>query len=372
MGDTINIFLDNLSALLIRLYTFPLTFQMFLWILILLSPVFFSILIFKRIIKPTASIQLKLIVFSLYLILGSVFAITVAYDNKLHIIQTETYNYKSNHDPKLNNISNIKSNTPDTNILKFNKALSKLSFADTSKLRMLQNQPGLEIVELTTRIPKISAFFAVVDLRFYNVVLDTDIVKKELTSQFCKRNNADIAVNGEAGMSPGDNAPLGIWTGNYIVNKKPILLNDSKDRPFIYFDDHAKAYYSPDAEIINITNSNMVNAIWGRFDLIVNNKIQIDPADLTKKNPYPRTIVGIDNSQHNIILLVVDGRRPEYSTGMTMLMCAEVMQKLGCANAMACDQGGSSMMYSKVLNIVNLPSDGRERKVFTHLAFKKK
>ena len=370
MGDSINIFLDNLNALLTRLYIFPLPFQILIWILILLSPVLCTMLFFKRMLKLNTSLPIKFIIFGLYLTLGTLVAITVSYDNKLHIIQLETFRYNKNH--FTNKITSIKIEKSDTNFFVFNKALSKLSFADTTMLRMLQSQPGLQVVELTTRQPKISAFFAIIDLNLYNVVLDTDIVKKERTSEFCKRYNADIAVNGEAGMSPSDNAPLGIWTGNYIVNKKIILLHDTKDRPFMYFDAHSKAYYSPDAEVIKNTNSNMINAIWGRFDLIVNNKIQIDPADLTKKNPYPRTIVGIDNTQQKIALLVVDGRRPEYSTGMTMLMCAEVMQKLGCANAMACDQGGSSMMYSKVLNVVNLPADGHERKVYTHLAFRKK
>ena len=211
---------------------------------------------------------------------------------------------------------------------------------------------------------------AAVDLHKYMVVLDTGIRKKELTSSFCKRNNLDFAVNGEAGMSPGNTAPLGYWTGNYIVKGVPYLLTDSKDRPFVYFNKNNNIFYSPDAEIITNLTESMYNAIWGRFDLILNGKTAIDPADATKNNPYPRTIVGMNKNGTHALFLVVDGRRPEYSTGMTMKMCAEIMLKAGTFNAMACDQGGSTMMYSKKLDVINSPADGRERVVYTHLAFK--
>lgn len=79
----------------------------------------------------------------------------------------------------------------------------------------------------------------------------------------------------------------------------------------------------------------------------------------------PRTAIGITKQGH-VLLVVVDGRQTG-SVGMTLLELALFMQELGAVDAMNLDGGGSSEM---VINdkIVNIPSDGRERKVGNALA----
>lgn len=81
----------------------------------------------------------------------------------------------------------------------------------------------------------------------------------------------------------------------------------------------------------------------------------------------PRTAVGV-NGQGHMLLVVVDGRQPGYSIGMTLLEMAGLMQGLGAVNAMNLDGGGSAEM---VVNgaVVNRPSDGRERPVGDALVF---
>jgi exopolysaccharide biosynthesis protein len=147
-------------------------------------------------------------------------------------------------------------------------------------------------------------------------------------------------------------------------------MEDSRTRPFMAFDENSNAKYYSDTNLILKPKSEMYNVIWGRFDLLVNGKIAISNADGTKDNLYPRTIVGIDKTGSRMFLLVVDGRKPQYSKGMNMQMCAKIIQIVGSYDAMACDQGGSSMMYSKTLGVVNRPADGVERVVYTHLGFK--
>ncbi len=74
------------------------------------------------------------------------------------------------------------------------------------------------------------------------------------------------------------------------------------------------------------------------------------------------------------IFVVVDGRQPQLSVGMTLEELGELMVSLGCAEAINLDGGGSSMMaialppsetsarsVLPVLRIVNSPSDGKER-----------
>ncbi|HEV8383460.1 MAG TPA: phosphodiester glycosidase family protein [Candidatus Acidoferrales bacterium] len=104
---------------------------------------------------------------------------------------------------------------------------------------------------------------------------------------------------------------------------------------------------------------------------------------------HPRTAVCY-NAQ-KIIFVVVDGRQPKLSVGMTLDELADLMVELGCATAMNTDGGGSSVMAvalpagslkpgaisdtvetsAEKLNvkgttgaaiaIVNSPSDGQER-----------
>lgn len=75
----------------------------------------------------------------------------------------------------------------------------------------------------------------------------------------------------------------------------------------------------------------------------------------------PRTAIGIDR-QGRYIILVVDGRRPYYSIGLTLTELAATMQKLGAVEALNLDGGGSTSMVVKS-RVVNHPSDGLERRV---------
>lgn len=75
----------------------------------------------------------------------------------------------------------------------------------------------------------------------------------------------------------------------------------------------------------------------------------------------PRTALGV-NGQGRLLLVVVDGRQPGHSVGMTLVELARLMQDLGAQHALNLDGGGSTEMVV-CGEIVNRPSDGRERPV---------
>jgi hypothetical protein len=87
------------------------------------------------------------------------------------------------------------------------------------------------------------------------------------------------------------------------------------------------------------------------------------------KQRHPRTAVCYN--EQNYIFVVVDGRQPKLSVGMTLEELADFMVSLGCTEAMNTDGGGSTEMAVTVpqknspgtskLEIVNSPSDGPER-----------
>jgi hypothetical protein len=75
---------------------------------------------------------------------------------------------------------------------------------------------------------------------------------------------------------------------------------------------------------------------------------QIAPRD-------PRTAVG-QRRDGKIVMVVVDGRRPGYSVGLTNFELAQTMVRLGAVTASALDSGGSSTMAFDG-NLLNRPSD---------------
>jgi exopolysaccharide biosynthesis protein len=78
----------------------------------------------------------------------------------------------------------------------------------------------------------------------------------------------------------------------------------------------------------------------------------------------PHTAAGIDKAGKTLILFVVDGRRPQYSVGMTASQTAAEMIRLGAWKAIMLDGGGSSTMVMRDAagqpQLMNLPSDGHD------------
>lgn len=85
------------------------------------------------------------------------------------------------------------------------------------------------------------------------------------------------------------------------------------------------------------------------------------------KDRHPRTVVGLDRKGAILTILVVDGRRPGVSVGMSYEELAREMIRLGCWQAVNLDGGGSTVLAIRDpkggYRILNTPSDGRERPV---------
>jgi hypothetical protein len=106
-----------------------------------------------------------------------------------------------------------------------------------------------------------------------------------------------------------------------------------------------------------------VDVLGGTPVLISNGQTQ--DQDLSGDGSFfarqPRTAVGV-TADGQMLVVVVDGRQPGYSVGMTLVELTDLMQSLGAQNAINLDGGGSSAMWVNGLR-VNRPSDGFERGV---------
>ncbi|AWL13100.1 hypothetical protein HMF8227_02648 [Saliniradius amylolyticus] len=109
----------------------------------------------------------------------------------------------------------------------------------------------------------------------------------------------------------------------------------------------------------------------GGGPILIRNGVRVDnlghelfPKDIVA-SVAPRTAIGLTDD-NRLIMLVVDGRQPEFSVGVSLEQLTDLLLQLGSVDAMNLDGGGSSVMLVRG-EVVNRPSDGRERAVKTAL-----
>ena len=111
----------------------------------------------------------------------------------------------------------------------------------------------------------------------------------------------------------------------------------------------------------------VVEAVGGREWAVEGGQSSIRPVSTITRNPNPRTAVGI-GANGNLVLAVVDGRRPGYSVGVTAADLADLLVGQGVSDAIILDGGGSTTALVRrpgdiEATVVNRPSDGGERAV---------
>jgi hypothetical protein len=197
------------------------------------------------------------------------------------------------------------------------------------------------------------------------------------TSQFLDEFGLQIAINGD-GFSPwwsrspadyyphaGDPvAPLGFTASNGDDYWQGVEL-DEGERPTLYISRRSDFTF-------NDKPNRIYSAISGDRMLV----LQGQPVpDLNDSDLEPRTAIGLNKNGRYVYLVVVDGRQPFYSAGITFADLAQLLIDQGVYVAMSLDGGGSSTMVIEGENgepvILNSPIDnyipGRERPVANHI-----
>ncbi len=243
------------------------------------------------------------------------------------------------------------------------------AFAGVIYQRLLFIAPRLMSVHL------LRVDLATPGLRFAVCAVTTDaprVVKLTSVRQCATEQQAQIAVN--AGFF--DNSLTAQWRGegalqSLSVRKGELLSPWSKGAQFHHgvniSEDNQVIFIEADTKDRERLNSqpkvNYYNAIAGGVRLLKQGQ-----RVATSQNIHPQTAIGLvqeKNQQQELLLLVVDGRQPGFSEGISYVELAHLMQSLGAVEALALDGGGSStlLMQDKEgkLLLQNRPSDGWER-----------
>jgi hypothetical protein len=206
---------------------------------------------------------------------------------------------------------------------------------------------------------------------------DTDMpLNARTTSQFLEEFDLQIAINGDGftpwwSRSPADYyphagdpvAPLGFAASNGDAYWQGIPLEEG-ERPTLYISRRGAFNF-------NDRPNRVFSAISGDRMLV----LQGQPIEgLNDSALEPRTALGLNRNGRYVYLVVVDGRQPFYSSGITFADLAQLLIDQGAHSAMSLDGGGSSTLVIQNENgetvILNSPIDnyipGRERPVANH------
>ncbi len=197
-------------------------------------------------------------------------------------------------------------------------------------------------------------------------------LKARTTSGFMAEYGLQIAINGD-GFSP--------WWSRSLADYYPHTGDPVHPRGLTA--SRGKIYWETDANLPTLYMSSRnypsfaapakpYNAISGDPMLVAAGSALPGLDDGT---PEPRTAVGYSRNGRYLYLVVVDGRQPLYSEGMTLKDLGELMVSVGAQYAMNLDGGGSSTMVIQGSGgrprMLNSPIDsyvpGRERPVADHL-----
>lgn len=195
-------------------------------------------------------------------------------------------------------------------------------------------------------------------------------------SEIAKREHYDIAINGDFFEAEATVDVEGKNTG-YVKGKAaaPIgwAMTDSQlwhrataPRPYLEITSSKVAKIAEGRPSDSIDPA--ARQIVGGGQIIVRDGRAVVYANKFATNRNPRTVVGLDKTGTQMSLMVVDGRQPNLSVGMTLVELSDEMLSLGCESAINLDGGGSSTLVyrdrnTKKLKVVNSPSDTKERSV---------
>ncbi len=187
------------------------------------------------------------------------------------------------------------------------------------------------------------------------------------TSTMAQANNAIVAINGDYYSSRDDG----------IIIRNGVVYRDVPTRTglAIYKDGTMKVYDETTTTAADL----LADGVWNTYSfgpgLLVDGQVAsgLDTyeADANARHPIqgvnPRSGIGMIDSNH-YVFVVVDGRSPGYSRGVTLTEFAQIFQQLGCTTAYNLDGGGSSTLYF-MGNVVNDPSQQNGERAVSDILF---
>jgi exopolysaccharide biosynthesis protein len=183
----------------------------------------------------------------------------------------------------------------------------------------------------------------------------------ETTSAISEANNAVFAINGDY---------YGFRDTGIVIRNGVVFRDEGARQGLAFYRDGTVKVYD---ETATTAEQLVADGVWNTLSfgpsLLDNGEVAGGIEDVEVDTNFgnhsiqgeqPRTAVGIIDENH-LVFVVVDGRSPGYSAGVTMTGLAEIMQGLGATTAYNIDGGGSSTMYFNGSLVNNPLGENKER-----------
>ena len=183
----------------------------------------------------------------------------------------------------------------------------------------------------------------------------------ETTSAIAEANNAVFAINGDY---------YGFRDTGIVIRNGVVFRDEGARQGLAFYRDGTVKVYD---ETATTAEQLVADGVWNTLSfgpsLLDNGEVAEGIEDVEVDTNFgnhsiqgeqPRTAVGIIDENH-LVFVVVDGRSPGYSAGVTMTGLAEIMQGLGATTAYNLDGGGSSTMYFNGALVNNPLGENKER-----------
>ncbi len=196
------------------------------------------------------------------------------------------------------------------------------------------------------------------------------------TSQFLLEFDLQIAINGGFFTPWHSDSP---WDYYPHVGDPVDVAGFASSRGAIYSKEmpgHSTLYISPDNQAqFHAPVETVYNAISGNDIILDQGLAQAAGSSPSFNTLQPRTAIALGRQGRSMLLVVVDGRQPNYSEGVTLTELAEIIAGYGGDTALNLDGGGSTTLVARGKTgqpvQLNSPIDnripGRERPVANHL-----
>jgi exopolysaccharide biosynthesis protein len=194
---------------------------------------------------------------------------------------------------------------------------------------------------------------------FANNEFGTNIV--ENTSAIAEDNGAVFAINGDY---------YGFRDTGIVIRNGVVYRDEGAREGLAFYRDGTVRVYD---ETTTSADELVAAGVWNTLsfgpailedgevvDGIEDVEVDTNVGNHSIQGDQPRTAVGVIDANH-LVFVVVDGRSPGYSEGVTLPELADIFQDLGATTAYNIDGGGSSTLYFDG-EVVNDPlGKGEER-----------
>jgi hypothetical protein len=250
---------------------------------------------------------------------------------------------------------------------------------ETARTRLFQGINYVRDVRTTPRALVIHVVTVDLDapgIRFY-VTPGGEDIPAQTVSQFLDANGLQVAINADYFLPWRDTFILDYYPHEGDpVDTRGLAASEGTvfTQGFAPAGEYDTVHISEDNRVTFDTHDGEIyNAVSGLPFLLLGGESLVTGNDQPSYNTdlHPRTAIGLDATGRTLILMVVDGRQPNYSEGVSLIELADLIREYGAADAINLDGGGSAALVVQGVNglpnVLNSPIHnhipGRERPI---------